>query len=64
MRGGEATEVLDLFLHHARRLLAVYRKENAATLAHGNRGRKSHHTLDASMKRQMLKLAQSTYVKL
>ena len=36
----EVSEVLHLSPRHARRLLAAYRKEGAAALAHGNRGRK------------------------
>jgi len=61
MTGREAVEVLDLCLRHVRRLLAAYRKEGAAALAHGNRGRKPSHALGAGMKRQVLQLAQSTY---
>ena len=33
----EAAEVLDLSERQVRRLLAAYRKEGAAALAHGNR---------------------------
>ena len=58
----EAAEVLGLSLRQVRRLLAAYRKEGAAALAHGNRGRKPHHALDASLSRQVLELARSTYV--
>jgi len=61
MTGREAGEVLDFSLRHVRRILAAYRKEGAAALAHGNRGRKPHHALDASLRRQVLELAQSTY---
>lgn len=57
----EASEVLHLSLRHARRLLAAYRKEGAAALAHGNRGKKPHHALDPGLKRQVLRLMQSTY---
>ena len=61
MTGREAGEVLDLSLRHVRRILAAYRKEGAAALAHGNRGRKPHHALDASLRKRVLELAQSTY---
>ncbi|MCK4417627.1 MAG: hypothetical protein KAV99_05625 [Candidatus Latescibacteria bacterium] len=57
----EAAELLDLSLRHMRRILAVYRKEGAAALAHGNRGRKPHNALDIGLKEQVLELAQSTY---
>ncbi len=49
--GWQASEVLHLSLRHVRRLLAAYRKEGAAALAHGNRGRKPHHALDPGLKR-------------
>ena len=45
-----------------RRLLAAYRKEGAAALVHGNRGRKPHNALHEGVKRQVVELAQSTYI--
>ena len=57
----EACEVLGLSLRHVRRILATYRKEGAAALAHGNRGRKAHNALDDGLQRRVLELAQSTY---
>jgi len=57
----EACEVLGLSLRHVRRILAAYRKEGAAALAHGNRGRKPHNALHDGLKRRVLELAQSTY---
>ncbi len=59
--GREAAEVIGLSLGHVRRLLAAYRKEGAAALAHGNRGRKSHHALSEGQRKQVLELAQSAY---
>ena len=44
--GERAVELLRLSLRHVRRILAAYRKEGAAALAHGSRGRKPHHALD------------------
>ena len=41
--------------------MAVYRKEGAAALAHGNRERKPKHTLDESIRERVIKLAQSIY---
>ena len=52
---------LGLSLRHVRRILAAYRKEGAAALAHGNRGSKAHNALDDALKRRVLELAQSTY---
>ena len=57
----EASEVLGLSLRHVRRILAAYRREGAAALAHGNRGRKPHNALDDGLQRRVLELAQSTY---
>ena len=42
MIGREVAEVLGLSLRQVRRILAAYRKEGAAALAHANRGRKPH----------------------
>jgi transposase len=61
MTAKQAAEVLDLSLRHVRRILAAYRKEGAAALAHGNRGRKPHNALDESLKKWVSELAQSTY---
>jgi transposase len=61
MTGGEASEVLGLSLRHLRRLLAAYRKEGVAALAHGNRGKKPYNAMEESLKRQVIDLAQSTY---
>ena len=61
MIGREVAELLNLSLRHVRRILAAYRREGAAALAHGNRGRKPHHALDASLRKQVLELAQTTY---
>lgn len=57
----EAAEVLGLSLRHVRRILAAYRRQGAAALAHGNRGRKPHNALDDELKKRVLELAQSTY---
>lgn len=59
--GREAAEVLDLSLRHVRRILAAYRKEGAAALAHDNRGRKPHNAVDTGLRKKVLVLAQSTY---
>ncbi len=59
--GQQAAEVMGISLRHARRLMAAYRKEGAAALAHGNRGRKPKHALSDQLKRKVLELAKSTY---
>jgi transposase len=57
--GRQAAEMVELSLRQVRRLLAVYRKEGAAGLAHGNRGRKPRHALAAGLKCRVLELARS-----
>jgi len=59
--GQQAAEVMGISLRHARRLMAAYRKEGTAALAHGNRGRKPKHALSDQLKRKVLELAKSTY---
>jgi len=59
--GREAAETLALSLRHVRRLVAAYRKEGVAALAHGNRGRRPEHALDEDLRKQVLELAQSNY---
>ena len=61
MTAREAAKVLGLSLRQIRRILAVYRKEGAQALAHGNRERKPHHALDEGLSRQVLERARSTY---
>ena len=61
MTAREAAEILGLCLRQVKRILARYRREGAAALAHGNRGSKPHNALDAGLKRRVLELAQSTY---
>jgi len=51
--------VLGLSLRHVRRILAAYRKEGAAALAHGNRGSKPYNALDNGLKRRVLELWRS-----
>ena len=61
MRAGEAAGVLGLSVRQTRRLLAHYRKESAAALAHGNRGRSPYNKLDDTVRARVAELAGSTY---
>jgi len=61
MTGQEAAEMLTLTLRHARRLLARYRQEGAAALAHGNRGRPPVNKLDPTVEATVLRLAKEEY---
>ena len=49
----EAAEILGISERQGWRLLAAYRKEGAAGLAHGNRGRKPVHTLGEEIREQV-----------
>lgn len=57
----EAAEVLGLSERHVWRILAAYRREGAAALAHGNRGRQPAHTLIADVKRQVVSVVRERY---
>ena len=58
---GEAVEVLGVSDRHAWRLLAAYRKEGAAALAHGNRGRVPTNVTPAWVRQQVVAVAQGRY---
>jgi len=57
----EAAEVLGVSERHAWRLLAAYRREGAAALAHGNRGRVSTNATPAWMRQKVVAVAQGRY---
>jgi transposase len=57
----EAVEVLGMSERHGWRLLAAYRKEGAAALAHGNRGRVPSNAIPAWLRQQVVALAQGRY---
>ena len=46
---------------HTRRLLNAYRKDGAAALAHGNRGRRPHNAIPESQSSEVVKLASTHY---
>lgn len=57
----QAAEILGVSERHAWRLLAAYRREGAAALAHGNRGRKPRNTVSADEANAVVQLASTTY---
>ena len=61
LTGVDAAAALGLSVRHVRRMLAAYRKEGAAALAHGNRGRPPTHALDPALGQRVIVLAQTTY---
>ena len=61
LKAGQAAELLELSERQVRRILAAYRKEGAAALAHGNRGRQPVHTVSAEVRQQVVALATTKY---
>src|SRR5215210_736611 len=57
----EAGELLGLSVRQIRRMVAAYRKEGAAALAHGNRGRTPHNALGDEVKQRVVELARTKY---
>lgn len=57
----EGARLMSLSVRQTSRVLASYRTEGAATLAHGNRGRSPAHTLTEALRVEVLRLAQGTY---
>jgi transposase len=57
----EAAAALGLSARQVQRLRAAYAKEGVAALVHGNRGRQPAHTLAASVREQVVALAQGKY---
>jgi transposase len=58
----KAKELLGISSRHLKRIIASYRKEGAAALAHGNRGEIPHNAIDEGLKRKVLELAQEKYI--
>ena len=59
--GEQAAELMGLGLRQVRGLLASYRKEGGAALAHGNRGRRPVRALSEEIRNQVVALAQGRY---
>lgn len=57
----KAKELMGISSRQLKRIIAVYRKEGAAGLAHGNRGKRPHNALDEELKMRVLGLAQEKY---
>jgi len=56
-----AAGLLGLSLRQIKRLRAAYRKEGAAALVHGNRGRTSWRAIEESIRRRVVELAETVY---
>jgi transposase len=59
--GRQAAGMMDVSLRQMRRLIAAYRKEGIAALAHGNRDRKPYNAIEDSLRQQVVSLASSKY---
>ncbi len=57
-----AATCLQVSERHTKRLLAAFRRDGVAALAHGNRGRQPAHTLSAPVRQQVERLAAEKYV--
>ena len=57
----QAAEVLGVSERHARRMLAAYRQDGAAALAHGNRGRRPHNATSPGQAAAVVELAIQHY---
>lgn len=58
---GDAAQVLGLSERHTWRLLAGYREEGAAALAHGNRGRPAANAVREALRDRVVQLARTRY---
>ena len=58
---GQAAILMGVSTRHTRRILAAYREEGAAALAHGLRGRRASNTTSEATKAEVLRLAQTRY---
>ncbi len=61
LTGKQAAGLVGLSLRQVRRLLAAYRKEGVAALAHGNWGRKPVRAVPEETRRRVVALAQGPY---
>ena len=61
LTAADAADALGRSVRQVRRMLAAYRKEGAAALVHGNRGRTPAHALDPGLAQRVLALAQTPY---
>lgn len=59
--GRQAAGMMGVSLRQMRRLIAAYRKEGIAALAHGNRGKKPYNAIEDDIRQQVIALASSKY---
>ncbi len=59
----QAATLMGVSTRHTRRILAAYREEGAAALAHGHRGRRAPNLTSEATRAEVLRLAQTRYPK-
>ncbi len=57
----QAAGIMGVSERHTKRLLAAYRRNGAAALAHGNRGRRPHNAVPETAAAAVVKLASNGY---
>ena len=57
----QAAEILGVSTRHTRRILAAYKEDGAAALAHGNRGRRPHNAASEMEEADVLYLSHTRY---
>jgi|SRR5450759_5018692 len=57
----EAAGLLGVSVRQIRRILAAYRREGVAAIAHGNRGRVPSHTITTAIRARVVELARGRY---
>ena len=57
----QAAEIMGISERHTKRLLAAYRRDGPAALAHGNRGRRPHNAVPEAAATAVVKLASNHY---
>ena len=58
----EGARLLGLSVRHGRRVLAAYREEGVAALAHGNRGKRASNAVEEETRQAVIALATGKYV--
>ena len=57
----QAAEIMGISVRHTKRLLAAYRRDGPAAVAHGNRGRRPHNAVPEDAAAAVVKLASNGY---
>ena len=61
LRVSDAALLLGVTERHAWRMLATYRRDGVAAVAHGNRGRRPANAISEDVRQQVIRLARTRY---